>query len=93
MYTQRYKSNAYFELAQRFAEYARSAGVHPATLAVAWVKAHPAVTAPIIGARNVAQLEASLAAGEYKMTPEQYREIADLTPPVPPANDRDEEKT
>jgi len=93
MYAQRYKRDSYFEIAQRFAEYARAAGVHPATLAVAWVKAHPAVTAPIIGARNVAQLEASLAAGEYKMTPEQHCQIADLTPPVPTANDRDEEKT
>ena len=37
-------------------------GSHPATLAVAWVMSHPAVTAPIIGARNVEQLEASLAA-------------------------------
>ena len=34
---------------------------HPAALAVAWVMAHPAVTAPIIGARSLEQLEASLA--------------------------------
>ena len=34
----------------------REKGYAPATLAVAWVMAHPAVTAPIIGARNVAQL-------------------------------------
>ena len=70
-----------------------AAGVHPATLAVAWVKSHPAVTAPIIGARNVDQLEASLAAGDYEMSPEQWREIAALTPSVPVATDRNEERT
>lgn len=91
MYAQRYQSQTYFEVALRFAQYARAAGVHPATLAVAWAAAHPAVTAPIIGARNLEQLESSLAAAEYKMPSEQWREIAALTPPVPPANDRDEE--
>jgi aryl-alcohol dehydrogenase-like predicted oxidoreductase len=93
MYTSRYGLETYFEVAERFAEYARSAGVHPATLAVAWVKAHPAVTAPIIGARSVEQLEASLAAADYAMPKQQYDEIAALTPPVPIATDRDEEKT
>ncbi len=91
-YTIRYGSDIYYDVAQRFGEYAAAAGVHPATLAVAWVKAHPAVTAPIIGARNVEQLEASLAAADYEMSAEQRAEISALTPPVPPANDRDEER-
>ncbi len=92
MYGVRYGLASYYEVAERFSDYAEKAGVHPATLAVAWVKAHPAVTAPIIGARNVDQLEASLAAGDYEMTAEQYAEIAALTPPVPLANDRNEER-
>ena len=50
-----------------------NAGLHPATLAVAWVMAHPAITAPIIGARNLAQLEASLAALDVAMTPRVVR--------------------
>jgi len=66
--------------------------MHPATLAVAWVKANPAVTAPIVGARNIEQLEASLAAADYTMPREQWEEIAALTPPVPVATDRDEER-
>ena len=41
----------------------RKRAIAPATLAVAWVMAHPAVTAPIIGARNVAQLEAVAGGG------------------------------
>ena len=43
------------------------AGVHPATLAVAWAAAHPGVTTPIIGARSVEQLAPSLAAGEFAL--------------------------
>ncbi|MFB3891409.1 MAG: aldo/keto reductase [Phycisphaerae bacterium] len=92
MYAKRYATKTYFEVAQRLAAYARRHGVHPATLAVAWVKSHPAVTAPIIGARNCEQLEASLAAADYEMSASQRAEIAALTPDVPIATDRDEEK-
>jgi len=93
MYASRYGEQVHYEIAERFSRYARNVGVHPATLAVAWVKAHPAVTGPIIGARNVDQLEASLAAADYEMTDQQWREIAALTPPVPPANDRTDERS
>jgi aryl-alcohol dehydrogenase-like predicted oxidoreductase len=58
---------------------------------VAWVASHPAVTAPIVGARSVEQLAPSLAAAEFIMPPEMRAEIAALTPPVPPATDRAEE--
>jgi len=92
MYAARYADPSYIETARRFCAYAEGIGVAPATLAVAWVKAHPAVTAPIIGARSVEQLEASLAAGDYEMSPEQWRAISDLSPPVPIATDRDEER-
>lgn len=92
MYQKRYQERAYHEVARRFVEYAKAQGVHPATLAVAWVNANTAVTAPIIGARDIEQLEPSLAAGDYEMTAEQWQAIASLTPPVPVATDRDEEK-
>jgi len=92
MYAKRYGQESHHLTAERFAAYAEKVGVHPATLAVAWVKSNPAVTAPIIGARNVEQLEASLAAGDYEMPPEQRREIAALTPSVPVATDRTEER-
>ena len=62
------------------------------TLAVAWVKRHPGITAPIIGARNLQQLDPSLAAADYVMSDEQRKQIAELTPPVPVATDRDEER-
>ncbi len=92
IYEARYGDAAQYELAERFTAYARDRGLHPATLAVAWVMAHPAVTAPIIGGRSVEQLEASLAAVEVAMTPEWRAEISALSPEPPPATDRSEER-
>ncbi len=93
MYGKRYGDPRYHDIAERFAAYAQERGVHPATLAVAWVASHPAVTAPIIGARKVAQLEPSLAAADYAMTPEERAEISALSSAPPPAHDRSEEQS
>ena len=93
MYASRYADEIHYEIAERFCDYAGECGTDPATLAVAWVRANPAVTAPIIGARNVDQLEASLAAGDYEMSQQQWDEISALTPPVPVATDRAEERS
>jgi aryl-alcohol dehydrogenase-like predicted oxidoreductase len=91
MYQKRYGDEMNYVVAERFTEHARARGYHPATLAVAWVMSHPAVTAPIIGARNLEQLEASLAAAEVEMTPAWRAEIAALSVTPPPATDRSEE--
>lgn len=93
MYRARYERESYFETAERFAAFARSCGVHPVTLAVAWVARHPAVTAPIIGARDVAQLEPAIAAAGYAMDDETYAQLASLSPAPPPATDRSEERS
>jgi aryl-alcohol dehydrogenase-like predicted oxidoreductase len=92
MYAARYREKAYYAAAETFAALARELGVHPVTLAVAWVKAHPAMTAPIVGARNVEQLEPSLAAAEFPMTEELYARVASVVPTPPPATDRTEEQ-
>jgi aryl-alcohol dehydrogenase-like predicted oxidoreductase len=92
MYEKRYGDPLYFEIAERFTAYAREKERHPATLAVAWVMSHPAVTAPIIGARNLEQLAPSLAALEVRMTPEWRAEIAALSYEPPPATDRSEQR-
>ncbi len=93
MYQARYKDEYYFDTAIRFAEFAKTLGTEPATLAVAWVKQHPAVTAPIIGARNLTQLETSLAAADFPMDDELWAKIADLSAAPAVATDRDEERT
>jgi aryl-alcohol dehydrogenase-like predicted oxidoreductase len=92
MYSVRYGDAINYEVAEKFAAYARERGNQPATLAVAWVMSHPAVTAAIIGARNLEQLEPSLAALDMEMTPEWRAEISALSYTPPPATDRTEEQ-
>jgi aryl-alcohol dehydrogenase-like predicted oxidoreductase len=89
-YGDRYGANEDFITAEQFTKYAQEHNVKPATLAVSWVKANPAVTAPIIGARNINQLEDSLAAADFKMTEEMYAEITNLSRTPSPATDRTE---
>jgi aryl-alcohol dehydrogenase-like predicted oxidoreductase len=92
MYQTRYRESLYYDVAERFTAFAQERDLNPASLAVAWVAGHPAVTAPIIGARNLGQLEGSLKALEIAMTPEFRAEIAALSPAPPPPTDRSEER-
>jgi aryl-alcohol dehydrogenase-like predicted oxidoreductase len=91
MYKVRYGEPSLYEVAESFRAIAAEAGVHPVTLAVAWVSAQPGVTAPILGARSVAQLEPALAAAEFTLDPELARRVSALYPSPPPATDRNEE--
>jgi len=91
-YKLRYGEDWMVETAGAFTAFANRMQVHPVSLAVAWVKAHPAVTAPIVGARSVEQLEPSLKALEIEMTPKLRDEISALGRTPPPATDRLEEQ-
>lgn len=92
-YQARYGDEWMRETAARFSQFARERGYDPAGLGVAWAAAHPAITAPIIGARNTRQLEGSLKAVDIPMTPELRAEISALSIEPPPANDRSDERT
>jgi aryl-alcohol dehydrogenase-like predicted oxidoreductase len=92
MYQKRYEQEWAYDVAGEFTRFAREHGYEPAALAVAWVASHPAVTAPIIGARNLEQLEGSLKSLEIEMDDALRAEIAALSPEPPPATDRWEEK-
>jgi aryl-alcohol dehydrogenase-like predicted oxidoreductase len=92
MYQVRYGGASYYDVAEHFTNFARERDFDPASLAVAWVAGHPAVTAPIIGARNLGQLEGSLKSLDIKMTPELRAEISALSPEPPLATDRSEER-
>jgi aryl-alcohol dehydrogenase-like predicted oxidoreductase len=91
MYQARYAADWMYAVAGRFTEFARQRGYEPAALAAAWVGSHPAVTAPIIGARSLAQLEGSLKSVDIVMTPELRAEISAFSPEPPPATDRNDE--
>jgi len=87
-YARRYSEDWVFDTAEQFTELAAARGVHPVTLAVAWVAANEAVTCPIIGARNVEQLQPSLDALEIDMPGELRDDISALSRRPPPATDR-----
>ena len=92
MYTSRYRQDWMHKAAADFAALARKQGVAPATLAVAWVAAHPAKPRPIISSRSAGQLAPSLAAIGFDLSPELYSRISALTPTPPLATDRLEEQ-
>lgn len=91
MYEARYGEPWMFEVAEKFVGFCKQRGLHPVSTAVAWVGAHPAITAPIIGARNLDQLKDSLGAAKLDMTPALRAEITALSRTPPPATDRLEE--
>jgi len=91
MYEARYGEPWMFEVAEKFVAFCRKSGLHPVSTAIAWVGAHPAITAPIIGARNLEQLQDSLNAMKIDMTPALRAEISALSRTPPPATDRLEE--
>jgi aryl-alcohol dehydrogenase-like predicted oxidoreductase len=89
-YTDRYADEMNFDVADRFHAYATEHGIRPSTLAVAWVMSNPAITAPIIGARNLEQLDDSLAAIDVDMTTQLRNEISSFSVTPAPATDRGE---
>ncbi len=95
MYSVRYEDARHYQLADSFSALARERGYHPAALAIAWVAAHPAVTAPIIGMRSMEHLDVALSSLDIDMPwgSELYRDIAALSEAPAPATDRNEESS
>jgi aryl-alcohol dehydrogenase-like predicted oxidoreductase len=92
-YAARYGQAQMHEAAQGLTKIAQEAGLHPATLAVAWAARHPTGPSPIISARSVEQLQPSLDALNFEMSDELYARLSALSPTPPPATDRLEEQT
>ena len=76
-----YYADSDFRIADRVGEVAARRGVSPAQIALAWVLAQPGVTAPIVGASKMPQLEEALAALEMKLTPEECQQLEELYEP------------
>lgn len=93
MYGVRYGDSSNFELAEKFSAFAQERGFEPAALAIAWVAAHPAVSAPIVGTRSPEHLRTAISSMDIDMSydSELYREVAALSVTPPPATDRNEE--
>ena len=91
MYSTRYGASQNYQIAEAFREFAAARGLHPVSLAIAWVAAHPAVTSTLLGARSTDQLAPALAALDIEMDEELYAAVSALSPTPPPATDRVEE--
>ena len=81
IYQGRYWHEHVFETVQKLEPLAAEAGMSMVALAVAWVLAHPAVTAPIVGASRPEQLDDSLAALTRPLDPELKARLDELTHP------------
>ncbi len=72
------ESEETFAAIDAFVAAAAARGVEPATLAVAWVLAHPGVTAVVVGPRRPDQLASALAATDVSLTPEEHDGLTEL---------------
>jgi 1-deoxyxylulose-5-phosphate synthase len=70
-----------FTVAERCADVAREQGVRPAQIALAWVLRQPGITAPIIGATKMEQLDQAVEAMSIQLSDE---EAARLEEPYVP---------
>jgi aryl-alcohol dehydrogenase (NADP+) len=78
-YQDRYWHDREFDTVEVLRQLAEKAGVSLVTLAVAWVLANEAVTAPIVGASRPDQLDASLAAAEFRLDDDLKRQLDEAT--------------
>jgi aryl-alcohol dehydrogenase (NADP+) len=78
-YQERYWHDREFDTVEALRQLADQAGVKLVTLSVAWVLANRAITAPIVGASNPGQLEASLAAVGYALSDDLKQKLDDCT--------------
>ncbi|RPI04716.1 MAG: aldo/keto reductase, partial [Zetaproteobacteria bacterium] len=78
-YTERYWHEREFATVDAFVKLAADHGVAPATLALAWVLAYPAITVPLVGASRPEQLAASVAAVEFRLDPALKARLDELT--------------
>jgi aryl-alcohol dehydrogenase (NADP+) len=62
-----------FTIADRAAALAGRRGVKPTQIALAWLLSRPGVTAPIVGASKLPQLDEAVAALSVRLEPEEVR--------------------
>jgi len=79
----RYFKEADFQIVDRVLDLAKRRGVTPAQIALAWLLRQPGVTAPIIGASKVHQVEDAGAALEIGLTDDECRFLEELYQPHP----------
>jgi 1-deoxyxylulose-5-phosphate synthase len=79
IYQDRYWHEREFDTVAKLQALAAEAGTSLVTLAVAWVMANPAITAPIVGASRPDQLDASLEAVDFNLEADLHTQLDELT--------------
>ena len=72
-------SDRNFDTVETLEAVAARHGARPAQVALAWMLAQPAVTAPIIGANSVAQLQELLGTVELQLSPDDLAEVSKVS--------------
>jgi 1-deoxyxylulose-5-phosphate synthase len=70
-----YYADSDFRIVDRVVEVAAARGVRPAQVALAWILHKRAVTAPIVGASKMPQLEEAIAALEIALSDDEMRAL------------------
>jgi aryl-alcohol dehydrogenase-like predicted oxidoreductase len=65
---------------ERYENFCKELGEHPADVALAWLLQRPGVTAPIIGPRTMEQLTGALHALELKLSEESLKKLDEIWP-------------
>lgn len=71
-----YLTDANFDAIETIRAVAADVGATPAQVSLAWLLDHTRITAPIVGARTVDQLQANVAASDVQLTDDQFERIA-----------------
>jgi aryl-alcohol dehydrogenase-like predicted oxidoreductase len=70
-----YYSDADYDVVDRVVEIAGRKGVRPAQVALAWLLRQPGVTAPIVGASKMEQLDQAVSALDVQLSDEEARQL------------------
>jgi aryl-alcohol dehydrogenase-like predicted oxidoreductase len=83
-FQENYLTEENFDVLDELQAVADEVGATPAQTALAWLQHHPQVTAPLVGARTVDQLEENLGAATVDLTDDQFERLAETkSSPMP----------
>jgi aryl-alcohol dehydrogenase-like predicted oxidoreductase len=77
----RHATSEKFDIVDRVCEIAENRRKEPAQIALSWVKDRPGVTSPIIGARNVEQLDKNLGAIGWSLEEQDLNSLEEVSAP------------
>ena len=79
-----YYADSDFRIVDQVVAVARARGVTAAQIALAWIVQQPGVTAPIVGASKMEQLDQAVAALDITLSPEELRRLEEPYEPHAP---------